>query len=232
MSDNTRGALLMMGAMCAYTFNDAFMKSLSDEIPLFQAILFLAVRLAAALFLREVLGWRRLTAICVGFAGVLLIIQPGGADFSSYSFYALGAVACVTLRDVVVRRMSRTVPSVFIALVAAVGVTSLGAIGSLFIAWQPFSTTSALQLSGATGFLIFGYIASVSAMRFGEIAFVAPFRYTSLLVALMLGVLVFGEWPNTLAMVGAVIVVFTGLFTLYREAKLKIPQVAVPDRIR
>lgn len=297
MSDNTRGALLMMGAMCAYTFNDAFMKSLSDEIPLFQAILFrgmgaivcltvmckmlgqlrfdlsqrdwalmilrtigevggtyffltalfnmpianvsailqalpLAVSLAAALFLREVLGWRRLTAICVGFAGVLLIIQPGGADFSSYSFYALGAVACVTLRDVVVRRMSRTVPSVFIALVAAVGVTSLGAIGSLFIAWQPFSTTSALQLSGATGFLIFGYIASVSAMRFGEIAFVAPFRYTSLLVALMLGVLVFGEWPNTLAMVGAVIVVFTGLFTLYREAKLKIPQVAVPDRIR
>ena len=136
------------------------------------------------------------------------------------------------LRDVVVRRMSRTVPSVFIALVAAVGVTSLGAIGSLFIAWQPFSTTSALQLSGATGFLIFGYIASVSAMRFGEIAFVAPFRYTSLLVALMLGVLVFGEWPNSLAMVGAVIVVFTGLFTLYREAKLKIPQVAVPDRIR
>lgn len=297
MSDNLRGALLMIGAMCAFTFNDAFMKSLADELPLFQAIFFrgigavvcltimcrllgqlrfdlpardwglvfirtigevggtyffltalfhmpianvsailqslpLAVSLAAALFLGEALGWRRLTAICVGFAGVLLIIQPGGADFSSYSFYALAAVGCVTLRDVAVRRMSHKVPSVFVALVAAVGVTSLGAIGSLFIEWQPLSTTSALQLTGATGFLICGYIASVSAMRVGEIAFVAPFRYASLLIAVILGIIVFGEWPNLLAVIGAVVVVATGLFTLYRETQLKIRQPAIPDRIR
>lgn len=298
LSDNIRGALIMMGAMCAYTFNDAFMKSLADEIPLFQAIFFrgvgaiifltmmckmlgqlrfdlsaqdwkfviirtagevggtyffltalfnmpianvsailqalpLAVSLAAALFLAEPLGWRRLTAIAVGFAGVLLIIQPGGADFSSYSLYALCAVACVTLRDIAVRRMSRDVPSVFVALIAAVGVTSLGAVGSLFIEWQSFSTTSALQLAGATGFLIFGYIASVNAMRFGEISFVAPFRYASLLVALILGVVIFDEWPNALALIGAGVVVATGLFTLYRETKLKKrPPVVIPDRVR
>lgn len=297
-SDNIRGALIMMGAMCAYTFNDAFMKALADDIPLFQAILFrgmaavvfltilcrmlgqlrfdltahdwkyvlirtagevggtyffltalfnmpianvsailqalpLAVSLAAALFLAEPLGWRRLTAIVAGFAGVLLIIQPGGADFSSYSLYALCAVACVTLRDIAVRRMSRTVPSVFVALIAAVGVTLMGAVGSLFIDWQPFSTKSAFQLSAATGFLIFGYIASVNAMRFGEISFVAPFRYTSLLVALLLGVLVFDEWPNVLALTGALVVVMTGLFTLYRETRLKRPPpVVIPDRIR
>ncbi len=297
LSDNFRGALLMMGAMCAFTFNDAFMKALADELPLFQAIFFrgigailclavmckllgqlrldfsardwilvlirtlgevggtyffltalfhmpianvsailqalpLAVSLSAAIFLGEALGWRRLTAICVGFAGVLLIIQPGGADFSGYSFYALAAVACVTLRDVAVRRMSRTVPSVFVALVAAVGVTSLGAIGSLFIEWQAFTVTSALQLTGATGFLIFGYIASVSAMRIGEIAFVAPFRYTSLLIAVILGIMIFGEWPNLLALTGAAIVVATGLFTLYRETQLRIRQPMIPDRIR
>ncbi len=297
LSNNLRGALLMMGAMCAYTFNDAFMKSLADEIPLFQAILFrgfgailcltvmckmlgqlrfdlsardwglmllrtigevggtyffltalfnmpianvsailqvlpLSVSLAAALFLGEALGWRRITAIAIGFTGVLLIIQPGGADFSSYSFYALAAVAGVTLRDIAVRRMSRDVPSVFVALVAAVGVTCLGGVGSLFIEWQPFSSTSALQLTGATGFLIFGYIASVSAMRFGDIGFVAPFRYVSLLVALILGVMVFGEWPNLLAIVGATVVVATGLFTLYRETQLQIRQKVVPDRIR
>ena len=297
LSDNIRGALLMMGAMCAYTVNDAFMKSLSDEIPLFQAIFFrgvgavvfltvlcrmlgqlrfdlsrrdwgfvllrtlgelggtyffltalfnmpianvsailqvlpLSVSLAAALILGETLGWRRLTAIFVGFCGVLLIIQPGGADFSFYSLYALGAVACVTLRDIAVRRMSRDVPSVFVALIAAIGVMCLGAIGSLFIEWQSFSVTTGLQLAGATGFLIFGYIASVSAMRFGEIGFVAPFRYTSLLVALFLGILVFDEWPNSLALIGGVIVVATGLFTLYRETKLQIRHRVVPDRIR
>lgn len=289
LTDNIRGALLMTGAMCAYTFNDAFMKALADDVPLFQAIfirgvgavIFLAimckllgqlrfrfplrewglilvrtagevggtfffltalfnmpianvsailqvlplsVSLAAAIFLGEALGWRRLTAIFVGFVGVLLIIQPGGADFSSYSLYALGAVACVTLRDIAVRRMSRDVPSVFVALVAAIGVMSLGGVGSLFTTWQPLSVTSGLLLLGAMSFLIFGYIASVSAMRFGEIGFVAPFRYTSLLVALVLGVLIFGEWPNALAMVGGGIVVATGLFTLYRETQLKIRQ--------
>ncbi len=297
LSDNIRGALIMMGAMCAYTFNDAFMKALADEVPLFQAILFrglgatvflialcrmmgqlrfdlaprdwvlillrtagelggtyffltalfnmpianvsailqalpLAVSLAAALFLREALGWRRLTAICVGFAGVLLIIQPGGSDFSFYSLYALAAVVCITLRDIAVRRMSRDVPAVFVALIAAVGVTSLGAVGALFTTFVPFTTISVLQLAGATAFLIFGYIASVNAMRFGEIAYVAPFRYSSLLVALLLGVVIFDEWPNALALAGAGVVVATGLFTLYRETKLKVRQPMVPDRIR
>ena len=297
LSDNIRGALIMVGAMCAFTFNDAFMKSLSDELPLFQAVFFrglaavvfltilcrllgqlrfdfpardwwlvalrtagevggtyffltalfhmpianvsailqalpLSVSLAAALFLREPLGWRRMTAIVIGFAGVLLIIQPGGADFSSYSLYALASVACVTLRDVAVRRLSRAVPSVFVALVAAVGVTMLGAIGSLFIEWAAFTTKSALQLTGASLFLIVGYICSVAAMRVGEIAFVAPFRYSSLLVALILGVVIFGEWPNALALTGATLVVATGLFTLYRETKLKRLARMIPDRIR
>lgn len=297
ISDNVRGALLMMGAMAAYTFNDALMKALADEIPLFQAILLrgigaviflsimcrmlgklrfrlpardwgfmllrtggevggtfffltalfnmpianvsailqvlpLSVSLAAALLLGEALGWRRLSAIIVGFVGVILIIQPGGADFSVFSLYALAAVACITLRDITVRRMSRDVPSVFVALIAAIGVMGLGAVGSLFTQWQPFTTTSGLQLAGATVFLIFGYIASVSAMRFGEIGFVAPFRYTSLLVALILGVLVFDEWPNVLALAGGAIVVVTGLFTLYRESKLQILHRVEPDRIR
>jgi S-adenosylmethionine uptake transporter len=297
LSDNIRGALIMVGAMCAFTFNDAFMKSLADELPLFQAVFFrglaavvflailcrllgqlrfdlpardwglvalrtagevggtyffltalfhmpianvsailqalpLSVSLAAALFLREPLGWRRMTAIVIGFAGVLLIIQPGGADFSSFSLFALASVACVTLRDVAVRRLSRTVPSVFVALVAAVGVTTLGAIGSLFIEWAAFTPKSALQLTGASLFLIIGYICSVAAMRVGEIAFVAPFRYSSLLVALILGVFIFGEWPNALALTGATLVVATGLFTLYRETKLKRLARMIPDRIR
>lgn len=287
----------MTGGMCAFTVNDAFMKSLSGDIPLFQAVLLrgigaiicltimcrvmdqlhfnlprrdwglillrtlgevggtyffltalfhmpianvsailqalpLAVSLAATLFLGEALGWRRFAAIAIGFVGVVLIIQPGGADFSSYSIYALIAVACITLRDLAVRRMSVQVPVVFVALIAAIGVTALGAIGSLFITWQPMSGTSAMQIGGATICLIFGYIFSVSAMRSGEISFVAPFRYTSLLVALILGMAVFDEWPNVLTVLGASIVVATGLFTLWRERRLRIRHNLSPDRIR
>ena len=287
----------MTGGMCAFTVNDAFMKSLSGDIPLFQAVLLrgivaiicltimcrvmdqlhfnlprrdwglillrtlgevggtyffltalfhmpianvsailqalpLAVSLAATLFLGEALGWRRFAAIAIGFVGVVLIIQPGGTDFSSYSIYALIAVACITLRDLAVRRMSVQVPVVFVALIAAIGVTALGAIGSLFITWQPMSATSAMQIGGATICLIFGYIFSVSAMRSGEISFVAPFRYTSLLVALILGMAVFNEWPNVLTVLGASIVVATGLFTLWRERRLRIRHNLSPDRIR
>ncbi|PRY76256.1 S-adenosylmethionine uptake transporter [Yoonia maritima] len=294
ISENIRGALLMMGGMCAYTVNDAFMKALSDEIPLFEAVLWrgvgaiicllimcrmmgqlrfdlprrewglitlrslgevggtyffltalfnmpianvsailqslpLTVSLSAMIFLNEPLGWRRMAAISIGFAGVLLIIQPGGADFNLFSMYALAAVACITLRDVVVRRMSRDVPSVFVALIAAVGVTMLGGIGSLFTETVPFTTKATLQLLGATGFLICGYIFSVTAMRWGEISFVAPFRYTSLVVALVLGVVVFGEWPNMLTIIGATIVVATGLFTLYRESRYRVRRVPVPS---
>lgn len=293
-SDNMRGAFLMMGAMCAYTVNDAFMKAAASDVPLFQAIMIrgigavvcltimckvmgqlrfdfarrdwglivlrtaaevagtfffltallnmpianitaimqvlpLSVALAAAIFLREPLGWRRLTAIFVGFVGVVLIIQPGGADFNSFSLYALVTVVCVTFRDLAVRRMSHDAPPVLIALVAAVGVAALGCIGALFTELEPVTVTAGLQLGGATLFLIFGYIFSVTAMRSGEIGFVAPFRYTSLLMALTLGVVVFDEWPNTMTMIGASIVVATGLFTLYRETKLRVRQSTVPD---
>ena len=296
-SDNIRGALLMMGAMCAYTINDAFMKAVAADIPLFQAIfvrgvaavLFLAiicqmmgqyrtdisrhawglivlrsaaelcgtyffltallnmpianisaimqvlplsVALGAALFLREPLGWRRLTAILIGFGGVLLIIQPGGEAFNSFSLYALVVVVCITVRDLTERRLSRDVPPVFVALVAAIGVSGLGAVGTLFSPWAPLTGAAGLQLGGATLFLVCGYIFSVSAMRWGEIGFVAPFRYTSLVVAVLLGVIVFDEWPNGMMLLGAAIVVATGLFTLYRETQLRIRQSNVPDRIR
>ena len=135
--------------------------------------------------------------------------------------FALCAVACVTLRDIVVRRMSRDVPSVFVALIAAVGVTLLGALGTLFTETVALTPKASLQLLGATGFLICGYIFSVTAMRWGEISFVAPFRYTSLLVALILGGVIFDEWPNLVTLIGAGVVVATGLFTLYRENRLR-----------
>ena len=74
---------------------------------------------------------------------------------------------------------------------------------------------------GATLFVIGGYICSVAAMRVGEIGFVAPFRYSSLLVALILGFFFFGEWPDAVTTLGATIVVSAGLYTLWRETRFK-----------
>lgn len=173
----------------------------------------------ASWMLGEPVGWRRFLAIGIGFIGVLLIVQPGSAGFTHYSVYALLSVLCVTIRDLAARRMSRQVPSVLIALAAAFGVCLFAGAGSLFVEWQTIDLTTGLALGGAMLFVIGGYVFSVSAMRVGEIGFVAPFRYTSLVVALILGFLIFNEWPDGLTLTGAGIVVATGLFTLYRERR-------------
>jgi S-adenosylmethionine uptake transporter len=205
----------------AYFFLSALIRMPIANVSAILQALPLTVSLAGAVFLGEALGWRRLAAILIGFFGVLLIVKPGGADFNVYSLYAIAAVACVTSRDIIVRRMSKDVPSMFVAWVAGVGVMVFAGFASLAADWQVLSPLGQVQMVGSIVFIVAGYILAVTAMRAGEIAFVAPFRYVSLLVALILGFVFFAEIPDALTIIGASVVVMTGLFTLYREAKVK-----------
>ncbi len=177
----------------------------------------LMVTLAALLFLGEPVGWRRLTAIAIGFVGVLLIVRPGTSGFTIYSIYALGAVVTVVVRDLVTRRMSAGLPSHTVALVTSIGVTVFAGAMSLATPWRPVGGETGMLLAGASGSVLVAYVLSISAMRVGEIAVVAPFRYTSLLVAMVIGVFAFGEVPAPLTLLGAAIVVATGLFSFFRE---------------
>lgn len=186
----------------------------------------LAVTLGAALVFREHIGWRRLSAIMVGFIGVLLIIRPGTEGFDKWSVFGLCSVACVVVRDLSTRGLSHSVPSVTVALYTAVGVTLMGITGVIFTGWQPFTLHEALILAAASMALIAGYMFGVMAMRVGDIGFIAPFRYTSLLWAIVLGWLVFGTLPDSLTLTGAAIVIATGIFTLYRERKLALRSLA------
>lgn len=177
----------------------------------------LTVTLAAAVFFKEPVGWRRLSAILIGFVGVVMIVQPGTGGFTIYSVFGIAAVVAVTVRDLGSRRLSREIPSGVVALAAAVGVTVMAAIAGAGTAWVMPPAMALAELAAAAVSLMIGYVCAVSAMRTGDIGFVAPFRYMSLLVALVLGWFVFGEWPNALTLAGAALVVATGLFTLYRE---------------
>ena len=183
-------------------------------------ILPLTVSLAAVIFLQERIGWRRILAIFIGFIGVLLIVKPGASNFNYYSTYALLAVIFVTMREIVTRRLSKEVPSFFVASTTAVTVFIFSGLGSLTVNWVQVSISDFLSLMAASTFLAGGYLFSVLAIRKGEIAFVAPFRYTSLLVALLLGFLVFGEWPDKMTFIGAIIIFSAGMFSFYREKKI------------
>jgi drug/metabolite transporter (DMT)-like permease len=183
-------------------------------------VLPLAVTLAAALFLGDRVGWRRMTAILVGFAGVLIIIRPGPAGFDVWALVGLASVACVVVRDLVTRRMSASLPSVTVALTAAVTVLVMGGIGTAVEGWQPVGGREWLLLVAAAGALIVGYLTVVMTMRVGEISFVAPFRYTALLWAMALDFMIFGHLFDALTMLGAGLVVATGTFTFWRERQL------------
>jgi S-adenosylmethionine uptake transporter len=183
----------------------------------------LTVTLAAALFMGERVGWRRFTAIGVGFLGVLLIVRPGPGGFNAYALLALAAVACVTLRDLVTRRLTPAMPSLLVAASVSGMVTGFAGLASIAETWAPLPADTALRVVGAAGFVVLGYVFSVGSMRVGEIGAVAPFRYTALIWALILGLLVFGEWPDPLTLLGAGIVAATGLYTLYRERARRAP---------
>ncbi len=180
----------------------------------------LAITLSAALFLREPVGWRRLTAILVGFCGVLLIVKPGTEGFTIWSVLGLGSVVCVVIRDLTTRTLSRATPSAAVAVWASVAVMVMGVVVTTWQGWVPVSADEALYLAIASAALIAGYMFAVMVMRVGDIGLIAPFRYTSLLWAILFGWMLFGTLPDEWTVAGAVIVVATGLYTLLRERKL------------
>ncbi|MXU66374.1 DMT family transporter [Oceanomicrobium pacificus] len=177
----------------------------------------LAVTFAAALFLGEKVGWRRWSAILIGFAGVMLIVRPGSEGFNIYAVLALVAVAFIVLRDMATRKLSPDVPSLSVALLASLAVTALGGVMSVGTPLPDLTLWSVGPLVLAALFLIAGYIFIILAMRVGDVAFVSPFRYTALVWAIGLGLLLFNEWPDAWTWAGSAIVVATGIFTFYRE---------------
>lgn len=178
----------------------------------------LAVTMGAALFLSEPVGWRRWLAIIVGFTGVLIIVRPGFEGFNIFALFALLAVLFAAMRDIATRKVPREVPSLLLSTVTATVVTIAGAV--LMVpqgGWSPMTLGEAGLLLAAAVLLLFGYQFIILAMRFGEISFVAPFRYTALIWAIALGVIFLGESPDGPMLIGAAIVIGSGLYTLYRE---------------
>lgn len=181
----------------------------------------LAVMLAAALVFRERLGWRRLLAVAIGFAGVLLILRPGTGAFDASAVLALAAVGLIVLRDLASRGFSGAVRSSTIAVWAALSVTLAAPLVGEVGAWRWPTAPELLGLAVSTAFLAIGYLTAVAVMRVGEVGFVSPFRYTSLIFAFLLDLAVFGLWPAGWTWVGGAMVVGAGLYSIWREGRLR-----------
>lgn len=193
--------------------------SLSNASAILQATP-LVVTMGAALFLGEPVGWRRWSAVIVGFVGVLLIIQPGMAGFSVYSGFALIGVVGLAIRDVATRQVQVNISTQTIASMAYVAI----AMPSFFwmmgtTGWRPVVGDAALWMTFAIVIGVVAYFVITTAVRLGEISVIAPFRYSRLLFALVVGYAAFGEVPDLLMIIGSILVVGSGVYAIYRERK-------------
>lgn len=181
----------------------------------------LVVTLGAVLFLGEKVGWRRWSAIAIGFVGVMLIVRPGMAGFEPASLFAVIGVMGLAGRDLATRVIPRSVSSYQISSWAFATMIPGGIFLMLVMGEPPVlpNLLQGLSLSAALVIGILAYYAIVASMRVGELSFVTPFRYTRMLWALIVAVLVFGERPDAITLLGAAIIVGAGLFTLWRETK-------------
>jgi len=178
----------------------------------------LAVTMGAALFFDEPVGWRRWLAISVGFLGVMVIVKPGFEGFNAYALLALASVVFCAIRDLATKRIPVEIPTFLVSTATAAAVTITGAaIVQPMGGWTPPSAESVWLLASAAVLLVVGYQFIIEAMRTGDISFIAPFRYTALLWAILLGFLIFHDVPDAAMITGAAIVVGSGLYTLYRE---------------
>jgi drug/metabolite transporter (DMT)-like permease len=182
----------------------------------------LFMTMGAALVFGEAVGWRRWTAILVGFAGVLLVIQPGADGFRIEALLVLISVAGIVVRDLA----SRAIPArVSTAQVSAWGLMSVTVLGLGLIAVtgevRAVTGTEALVLLGAVVFGTAGYWAVTAATRTGEVSVVAPFRYSRLVFSMGIGIVFLGERPDLPTLVGAGVIVASGLYAFARERARK-----------
>ncbi|MFB2553634.1 DMT family transporter [Ensifer soli] len=180
----------------------------------------LAVTLGAALFLKEPVGWRRWLAILAGFAGVLVVLRPGPDGFGFAALAAILSVVFAATRDLCTRRIPLEIPSLLISAVTAAVITLAGGLLIMPLGgWQPVGAAELGHLAVASVLLLLGYQCIVMAMRTGEISLIAPFRYTSLIWSIGIGMLVFAELPDRTMVVGIAIIVTSGLYTFHRERR-------------
>ena len=174
----------------------------------------LVITLMAAAALHERVDAPRWVAVAVGFAGVLLVVQPAANGFNAWALLCLFGVVLGAVRDLLTRAIPPRVPTLLITLATALATCVLSGAITLFQAWQPVTAQQYALLGIAGIFLSMAYYLLILSLRAGEMSVTSPFRYSALLFALLLGWIVWGDIPNALAWSGIALLVGAGLYML------------------
>ncbi|WP_421913189.1 DMT family transporter [Mesorhizobium sp.] len=202
--------LLELAAILCYVVALANMQ-IADSTALGQ-ITPLLMLVGSSILFGERIGGQRMALIGLGFIGALMVAQPTMEGISVYALLALGNAALSAARDLAGRRVPPEVPGMIVAI-SAVVVVLVGAGAAHLVSERGVmpEMRHLLLMAGAGFFLIFGHFFIFMAYRVGPTSAVAPFYYCFTVWAVISGLLVFGQFPNTLAVCGIVLVVGSGL---------------------
>jgi drug/metabolite transporter (DMT)-like permease len=170
-----------------------------------------------AIWFKERVGWRRWTAVIAGFGGMLLVMKPATEDFELVSLVALLSAILSLIRDLLVRRIHAQVPTTVITFSTALFAVPVGLLGAAMEPWILPDALTLLAIVVAAAFLFIAFILTVLAFRGTDVSAVSPFRYSIIVFAFVFGVIVFGEIPDSISLIGIGIIVAAGLYMLHRE---------------
>ena len=210
------GIRSILEVIMTYTFLAAlFNMNVANANAILQLIP-LMVLLGSFAFLRQSPKTHEWIAVLVGCLGAVIVIRPGALDFNFYTIHALVAVFCLTARDLLTVRLNKKIPSNIVAFYSALMLT----LASFLLSKEPVhfgDLSNSLFILYTAIFVSIGYIASVAAMRFGDVTFVSPFRYTALLWAMAMGFIFFQEIPKFTTLLGGLIIILAGTYIFYKS---------------
>jgi len=167
---------------------------------------------------REMVGWRRWTAIGIGFFGALLVIKPVPSEFNIWAIVGAGCALAAAFREIMTRRIGHTLPVLVMIFWSSIVITLFGLLFFFTEDWRGLDGWAFAQLSVAAVFMCIALYLMALGFRDVDLSVVAPFRYSYLITSAVGGYLVFRELPDNWSIVGTVLIVGGGIYTLHREA--------------
>jgi drug/metabolite transporter (DMT)-like permease len=195
----------------------------------------IATALLSAPLLGEAVGLRRWMAALLGFAGALVIIRPGAITFSWLALLPFVPALTVGLMDILTRRLTRTESPLSILLCSNIIIT-LAALVALLLAgeagWRPVTSEAAGWLILNAMLNLGAHFFMIQALRMGDAAFVAPFKYTGLIWAFLIGLLWWGYVPDVWTVAGSLLIVVSGLVALAQGRSIAASQAPEITQVR
>ncbi len=201
---------------------------LADVTAILLASPIIIVVLAVVLRIERV-GWRRALAVFLGFCGVLVVLRPATDSFNAAALVALISASLAAARDLLTRRIGNEIPSTVIALMTTAIVGLVACAYGFFEVWQPVWRRETGYVAAAAALMAAGSICIISAYRNTDVGVVSGYRYSVVILAVIMGYVVWGHVPDALAGLGIAMIVASGLYTMHRQRVVPQSQLKLPS---